>query len=318
MSQIKKPHTRVPIDGVLLLDKPVGFSSTQALAKAKWLLNAEKAGHTGTLDPFATGLLPLCFGEATKFSRFLLDAKKRYVATLCLGQTSSTGDTEGVLTPPTPVAVDTATLSKILPTILPQFLGAQLQTPPMTSALKRDGVPLYKLARQGLEVEREARAITIYAITVVSFEAQVLVIDVTVSKGTYVRVLAEDIGRALGCGAYLTGLRRTATAGMGIASAYTLAKIEAMPAAERHALLLPAQSLVGDLPRLNLSMDAAKSLQQGQMPRIDWPAGLPVGIIAEAEYAIFDANTVFMGVVIVARMAGDQAILQSVRMMASA
>ena len=310
MNQEKKSNPRVPINGVLLLDKPEGFSSTQALGKAKWLLNAEKAGHTGTLDPFATGLLPLCFGEATKFSRFLLDAKKSYRATLCLGRTSSTGDTEGVLSAPVPVNVDADKLQAILP----QFIGAQTQIPPMTSALKRDGVPLYKLARQGLEVEREARAITIFDIGMASLDGEVLVLDVTVSKGTYVRVLAEDIGRALGCGAYLTGLRRTGTGGMTIAGACTLEQIEALPAHERGALLLPAQSLVADLQALTITNDAARSLKQGQMPRIDWPLSIPAAI--NTEYAIFNADVIFMGVAIAARVEDGNVILQSVRMMA--
>ncbi len=310
MTQTKKSHSRIPIDGVLLLDKPEGFSSTQALGKAKWLLNAEKAGHTGTLDPFATGLLPLCFGEATKFSRFLLDARKSYRATLCLGQTSSTGDTEGVLSIPIPVAVDAAQLAATLP----KFIGVQTQIPPMTSALKRDGVPLYKLARQGLEVEREARAITIFDIAVASLDGQVLVLDVTVSKGTYVRVLAEDIGRALGCGAYLTGLRRTGTGGMTIAGACTLEQVEALPAHERGALLLPAQLLVADLQALTISNDAGRSLKQGQMPSIAWPLSTPAEV--NTEYAIFNADAIFMGVAIVASVEGSNAKLQSVRMMA--
>lgn len=310
MTQQKKTNSRIPIDGVLLLDKPEGFSSTQALGKAKWLLNAEKAGHTGTLDPFATGLLPLCFGEATKFSRFLLDAKKSYRATLCLGQTSTTGDTEGVLSAPIPVNVDEDKLRAILP----QFIGAQTQIPPMTSALKRDGVPLYKLARQGLEIEREARAITIYDMAAARLDANVLMLDVTVSKGTYVRVLAEDIGRALGCGAYLTGLRRTGTGGMTIAGACTLEQLEALPAHDRGALLLPAQSLVANLPALYISNDAARSLKQGQMPSIVWPLSSPAAI--NMEYAIFNVDALFMGVAIVARIEGGSATLQSVRMMA--
>ncbi len=310
MTQEKKTHSRVAVDGVLLVDKPEGFSSTQALGKAKWLLNAEKAGHTGTLDPFATGLLPLCFGEATKFSRFLLDAKKSYRATLRLGQTSSTGDTEGILSAPVAVDVDANKLAKLLP----QFIGAQTQIPPMTSALKRDGVPLYKLARQGLEVEREARAITIYDIAVASLNANVLVLDVTVSKGTYVRVLAEDIGRALGCGAYLTGLRRTGTGGMHIEQAHTLAQLEALSAQERIALLQPAESLVADLTRLSISHDAARSLKQGQMPRIEWPLTTPAAI--NTEYSVFDTDARFIGVAVVALIDGNAATLQSVRMMA--
>ena len=307
--QEKKAHNRVAIDGVLLLDKPVGFSSTQALAKAKWLLNAEKAGHTGTLDPFATGLLPLCFGEATKFSRFLLDAEKTYRATLCLGQTSSTGDTEGVLSAPVSVKISAEKLAEVLA----KFIGPQTQIPPMTSALKRDGVPLYKLARQGVEVERAARDITVYNMAPQRFEGTELVLDVTVSKGTYVRVLAEDIGQALGCGAYLTGLRRTGTGGMVLNAACTLAQLEQLPPNERVSLLQPAQSLVAGLIRLNLSVDAARSLMQGQMPQIAWPLLTPPAL--NLEYAAYAEDGLFTGVCSLFNIDKSSVTLQAVRMM---
>ncbi|MFY8064436.1 MAG: tRNA pseudouridine(55) synthase TruB, partial [Usitatibacteraceae bacterium] len=196
------PATPRELDGVLLLDKPAGRSSTQAMSAAKRIFRVQKAGHTGTLDPFATGLLPVCFGEATKFSRFMLDAEKSYRATLKLGEVSTTGDTEGVIQRSGPVEVDGARAAAVLE----QFVGDQTQIPPMYSALKQAGVPLYELARKGIEVERAARHIHIYAIELISLSGSELVIDVDVSKGTYIRVLAEDIGKQLGCGAHLTAL----------------------------------------------------------------------------------------------------------------
>jgi tRNA pseudouridine55 synthase len=239
---------RRAITGVLLLDKPAGISSTNALGRAKWLFQVEKGGHTGTLDPFATGLLPLCFGEATKFSRFMLDADKTYVATLKLGSRTPTGDTESEPFENRAIEVD---LPKIHQT-LSKFVGPQNQIPPMHSALKRDGVALYKLARQGIEVEREPRAITIFAINFVSFDGIFLVIETKVSKGTYIRVLAEDIGEALGCGAHLTGLRRTATAGYSVDSAATLEAIEILNLEQREQILKPADSLCLALPKIIL------------------------------------------------------------------
>lgn len=239
---------RRAITGVLLLDKPAGISSTNALGRAKWLFRAEKGGHTGTLDPFATGLLPLCFGEATKFSRFMLDADKTYLATLKLGSRTPTGDTETAPFEDRAINVD---LEKIHQT-LSKFVGPQNQIPPMHSALKRDGVALYKLARQGIEVEREPRAITIFEINFVSFDGVFLVIETKVSKGTYIRVLAEDIGEALGCGAHLTGLRRTATAGYSVNDAVTLDALERLNLEQRDQLLKPADSLCLALPQIIL------------------------------------------------------------------
>ena len=238
------------IDGVLLLDKPFGFSSNGALLKCRWLLQAEKGGHTGVLDPFATGLLPLCFGEATKFAQRMLDADKGYRATITLGQISSTLDGEGEITDSGAAPAD---LEQIM-LVLRQFIGLIIQTPPMYSALKVDGKPLYEYAREGVVLERKSRQITIYELNVVSYEAPVLVVDVLCSKGTYIRVLAEDLGRALGCGAYLSGLRRTLTGGFKLEDAITLGEYIAMEMAEREVKLLPTEQLIAELPSYELNV----------------------------------------------------------------
>jgi tRNA pseudouridine55 synthase len=248
-----------PVHGVILLDKPLGMSSNQALQKCRWLLQAEKGGHTGVLDPLATGLLPLCFGEATKFAQRMLDADKRYTATLKLGATMTTGDLEGDVLMVRPVTV---TRREVDAAIM-RFIGNIEQTPPMYSALKHEGKPLYEYARQGIHIPREARAITIYGIDVRQFEADVLVLDVRCSKGTYIRTLAEDIGEALGCGAHLIGLRRTATAGFQLADAVDLAAFEAMTQAERDALLLSPDRLVEDLPAVTLDADRTLRITHG-------------------------------------------------------
>jgi len=201
--QVKKTWKQV--DGVLLLDKPIGLTSNDALQKARRLFSAAKGGHTGTLDPMATGLLPLCFGEATKFSADMLNADKTYEALVKFGVTTDSGDAEGNVIATATVNVEKDDIFRVLP----QFTGDILQTPPMHSALKRDGRPLYELARQGIVVEREARAVTIHALDFLDFSGDVLSIRVACSKGTYIRVLASDIGNALGCGAHLIGLRRT-------------------------------------------------------------------------------------------------------------
>ena len=201
-NHIKKK--RVPVHGVLLLDKQVGVSSNDALIKAKWLLSALKAGHTGTLDPFATGLLPLCFGEATKFAQDLLDADKTYETVVHLGITTNTGDTEGEAIETKPVDVTREQID----VVLAQFRGDILQVPPMYSALKRDGKPLYEYARAGITLEREARPVTIHLLEFVDYQAPFLTLRVQCSKGTYIRALGEDIGAALGCGAHLNALRR--------------------------------------------------------------------------------------------------------------
>jgi tRNA pseudouridine55 synthase len=264
--QVKKTWKQV--DGVLLLDKPVGFSSNDALQKARRLFSAAKGGHTGTLDPLATGLLPLCFGEATKFSADLLDADKTYEATLKLGVTTDSGDAEGVITATHPVqSVESDVLA-----VLPGFVGAINQIPPMHSALKRDGRPLYELARQGIEVERAPRAITIHAIDMLSFSGDEVRLRVACSKGTYIRVLAADIGAALGCGAHLTALRRTVVGDLSLAGAVTLAELEGIEESARLNFLKPVDALLHSLPVLAAEGDAALRFRHGNP--IDLPSGL--------------------------------------------
>ncbi|MBM3114514.1 tRNA pseudouridine(55) synthase TruB [Jeongeupia naejangsanensis] len=251
------------IDGVLLLDKPFGITSNAAMMKCRWLLSAEKGGHTGVLDPFATGLLPLCFGEATKFAQRMLDADKGYRATIRLGQVSTTLDGEGEVTDSGVAPTD----RELIDRVLASFVGEIDQVPPMHSALKHQGKALYEYARQGIEIERAARRITIYSITTVSFSGAELVIDVACSKGTYIRTLADDIGRALGCGAYLTGLRRTKTAGFSIDQAVSLEAYIEMPLEAREACLLPADVLVQDMPLLTLDADEVMRCRNGMSVR---------------------------------------------------
>jgi len=252
----KKPRDLV--DGVLLLDKPVGLSSNDALIKAKRVVNAKKAGHTGTLDPFATGLLPLCFGEATKFSQDLLEADKTYLATVHLGITTTTGDTEGETIDTKPVDV---ALEQIEAT-LARFRGPILQVPPMYSALKRDGKAYYEYAREGIVLEREARPVTIHALELVRYDAPMLVIRVTCSKGTYVRVLGEDIGAALGCGAHLNALRRIQVGALTVDGMVTLEQLQAHP--EPLSLLAPVDTLLSTFPRVELTAELAKRFLNGQ------------------------------------------------------
>ena len=210
MTQVRRPKRCV--DGVLLLDKPYDISSNGALQKARWLYTAAKAGHTGVLDPLATGLLPLCFGEATKFSSYLLDADKAYRATVCFGSNTTTGDIEGEVVRERPVTFDREQLL----TAMRGFVGEIDQVPPMYSALKHQGRPLYEYARAGIVIERPARHITIYSLDLIEFDGREAVIDVVCSKGTYIRTLSEDLGELLGAGAHLTGLRRTRTAGFSL------------------------------------------------------------------------------------------------------
>lgn len=253
-------RTREPIDGVLLLNKPVGITSNAALQKAKWLLNAKKAGHTGTLDPFADGLLPLCFGEATKFSAYLLDADKRYRAVLQLGVTTSTGDPEGEVLETRPVTVGCDEVAAVLP----RFTGEIEQIPPMHSALKHQGRPLYEYARAGIEIERPARRVHIRALELVECSPPRVVLDVQCSAGTYIRTLAQDIGAALGCGAHLTALTRTAAGGFSLEQAHTLVELEVLEPAQRAALLAPADCLVAHLPAAQLDPADAEALRQGR------------------------------------------------------
>ncbi|MEI6228030.1 MAG: tRNA pseudouridine(55) synthase TruB [Methylophilaceae bacterium] len=256
--QYRRPKRNV--SGVLLLDKPLGFSSNQALQKVKWLFQAAKAGHTGTLDPLATGLLPLCFGEATKFAHYLTDADKTYIATIKLGVTTNTGDAEGEVLATHSVNVSPAQFAEACT----QFVGEISQIPPMYSALKHEGKALYEYARAGVEIERASRLITIHSIQVNSFEYDVANISVSCSKGTYIRTLAEDIGAVLGCGAHLIGLRRTKTANYNIEQAVTLAQFEAMNLEQRQAALMPMDSAVLHLPAIVLDADSTHYLRQGQ------------------------------------------------------
>ncbi|NDV12611.1 tRNA pseudouridine(55) synthase TruB [Crenobacter caeni] len=232
------------VDGVLLLDKPLGVSSNGALQHARRLYQAAKAGHTGVLDPLASGLLPVCFGEATKFSSFLLDADKAYRTTVRFGQKTTTGDAEGEVISEREVAFDETALREAIA----RFSGEIDQVPPMYSALKHQGKALYEYARAGVEIERPARRVTIHSIELLSFDGVSAELDVRCSKGTYIRVLGEDIGEALGCGAHLSALRRTATAGFTLEASHTLPALEEMDEAGRDACLLPVDVLVGHLP----------------------------------------------------------------------
>ena len=256
------------VDGVLLLDKPIGLTSNDALQKARRLFSAAKGGHTGTLDPLATGLLPLCFGEATKFSADLLDADKTYEAELKLGVTTDSGDAEGEIIATAAVDVAESDISRVLP----QFTGDIEQIPPMHSALKRNGRPLYELARKGIEVEREPRAVFIHAIDLLSFAGDRLTLRVACSKGTYIRVLAADIGKALGCGAHLAGLRRTVVGDLDLARSVTLAELESLDEAGRAEHLQPVDALLHSLPVVTLEGEDAERFRHGNP--VDLAAGL--------------------------------------------
>lgn len=278
------PVKRRPLHGVLLLDKPKGLSSNDALQKAKWLLRAEKAGHTGTLDPLATGLLPLCFGAATKFSQLHLDADKRYEATVALGIKTTTGDAEGDVLETREVHVTAAQLQDVLQ----RFRGPIDQIPPMHSALKKDGKALYEYARAGIEVERAIRKVTIYeldgklecasnltssmAVDGIKYDYDAIKLIVKCSKGTYIRTLGEDIGEALGCGAHLSSLRRVGTGGFDISECVTLEALEAMTEEQRIACLLPVESLLEGHTRVILDADNTARFLNGVRRRGDWSA----------------------------------------------
>jgi tRNA pseudouridine55 synthase len=262
---------RRPVHGVLLIDKPLGWTSHDALAKAKGLMRAEKGGHTGTLDPLATGLLPLCFGAATKFSQTSLDADKAYRATIRLGQRTSTADGEGDVIEQHEVDVDLSTLEAVLR----QFTGEIDQLPPMHSALKHQGRALYEYARAGVEVERATRRVTIHHIDMVGWQSPSLVIDVHCSKGTYIRTLAEDIGTALGCGAHLAALRRTASGALRLDDALTIEALAELDEAARDARLLPVDALLAGWPEVRLAAEEAGRFLTGLRRRVqlaDTPA----------------------------------------------
>ncbi|HLL19769.1 MAG TPA: tRNA pseudouridine(55) synthase TruB [Rubrivivax sp.] len=257
---------RRALHGVLLLDKPIGWTSNDALQKAKGLLRAEKGGHTGTLDPLATGLLPLCFGAATKFSQASLDADKRYVATLRLGQRTSTGDAEGHILEESDFAgIDRAAIDAACV----RFTGSIEQRPPMFSALKHEGRALYDYARAGIEVDRATRSVAVHHIHVVDWQAARLVIDVACTKGTYIRTLAEEIGAALGCGAHLSALRRTGCGALDVDGAITIDELAALDEPARQALLLPADVLLAAWPEVQLPAEEAARFANGLRRRVD-------------------------------------------------
>jgi len=289
------PRARVarrPVHGVLLLDKPLGFSSNQALQKAKWLLRADKAGHTGTLDPLATGVLPLCFGAATKFSQMHLDADKVYEATLHLGVKTSTADAEGDVLLERPVVVSVEDIERVVR----QFTGPIRQVPPMHSALKKDGKALYEYARAGIEVERPARDVTIYELRVLEMPSlaapNALKIEVSCSKGTYIRTLGEDMGEALGCGAHLSALRRIRTGGFGQVQCVSLGELEAATDAQRLGLLLQVESLLEGHQRVTLESESAARFLSGVRRRGDWPDADRVAVYAAAPPALLGTGQV--------------------------
>ena len=263
----------IRIDGVVLLDKPAGMSSQGAVTAVKRALNADKAGHTGTLDPMATGLLPICLGEATKYSQDLLEANKTYIARVKFGIRTDTGDAEGqvIEEKPLPVFANEAELQKSLDTLLPKFTGAISQVPPMYSALKRDGKPLYEYARAGVELERTARDITIHQIRWTNIQWPEATLEVSCSKGTYIRVLAEDLGSAIGCGAHLVGLRRTEVGHLSLEQSFTIESIQ-QGLHNSASYILPIDALLQTLPHLTVDEQQAKRLEMGQRVPLNLPS----------------------------------------------
>ncbi len=278
-------RVRMPLDGLLLLDKPLGWSSNQALKKAQFLLNANKAGHCGTLDPLATGLLPVVLGEATRFANDLLDADKTYVAHIRLGITTDTGDAEGKTLSSLPVEVTLAGWQDVLS----GFRGELEQTPPMYSALKHAGKPLYRWAREGVEIERASRRIHIFELTTLSFELPQVQVRVRCSKGTYIRTLAEDIGHALGCGAHLSGLRRERIAELDVARAISIEELSALDAPARLARVQPLDYLLRGLSAQLLDADQARRFLLGQRIRLS-PAGADADAAAAASASTFSTG----------------------------
>jgi tRNA pseudouridine55 synthase len=249
------------VDGILLLDKPLGLSSNQALQRVRRLFRARKAGHCGSLDPLASGVLPICLGQATRFSSYLLGASKTYRARCRLGSTTTTGDAEGEVVETFPVSVDERQVERVLK----DFLGKSEQLPPMYSALKHEGRRLYELAREGRQVEREARPIEIYRLELLSFAPSSIEIEVHCSKGTYVRTLAEDIGKGLGCGAHLEALRRTAVDTLTLADCHGLESLEELAdEGAIDALLLPPAAALERYPELELEADSARDIRHGK------------------------------------------------------
>ena len=290
---MQRHSTRVPrrpVHGVLLLDKPLGFSSNQALQKAKWLLRAEKAGHTGTLDPLASGVLPICFGAATKFSQLHLDADKTYETVVRLGVTTSTADAEGDVVETRPVNCSAGQVVEVLD----QFTGPITQIPPMHSALKKDGKALYEYARAGQTVEREPRQVTIHELELLDMQLvgdePFLRLRVRCSKGTYIRTLGEDIGQALGCGGHLTMLRRVQTGPFTADQCITVDALEALPEDQRLQHLLPVQSLLPEHTPVTLDCDDAARFLSGMRRRGDWRDQPQVAVYGPAPGGVAPAS----------------------------
>jgi tRNA pseudouridine55 synthase len=281
---VPTPRAKRLLNGVLMLDKAPGASSNAALQQAKRLYQAAKAGHAGTLDPLATGLLPVLFGEATKFSSDLLEADKSYAAEIRLGVSTATADAEGEVIARRAVNVTAEQLAAALL----NFRGEIAQTPPLYSALKHAGKPLYAYARAGIEIERTPRQVTIRSLSLEWFEGDRLALSVTCSKGTYIRSIAHDLGEMLGCGAHLAALRRTAVGRFGLDCAHTMDSLEAMPAAERDACLLPVDALLQNLPELHLAPSQQAGFVQGQA--VQW-GGPP-----QARVRVYGAGGALLGV----------------------
>ena len=275
---------KLEISGLLLIDKPLGFSSNQALSKIKWIFSAKKAGHTGTLDPLATGLLPICFGEATKFSSHLLNSEKTYEASIKLGWKSSTGDAEGKLTESKIISLSLEKLQKELKS----FIGLSKQTPPMFSALKYNGQPLYKLAREGVKIERQEREIDISKLILLNYSKNIIKIEVTCSKGTYIRTLAEDIANKLGMDGYLTELRRTKIGKLNINEAFSIENISTLSCDKRKSCIKPTEVLVDRYPKLILLDSEVDFIKNGQSIKLKKKLNTEI-------YTLFTKSKVFIG-----------------------
>ena len=308
------PRNRVqrrPVHGVLLLDKPLGISSNQALQKAKWLLRAEKAGHTGTLDPLASGVLPLCFGAATKFSQLQLEADKTYETIVRLGLNTRTADAEGEVVQQRPV---TCTAGQVVEA-LDAFTGPITQVPPMHSALKKDGKALYEYARDGETVERTPRQVVIHDLELLGMQldgdAPQLHLRVCCSKGTYIRTLGEDIGNALGCGGHLTMLRRVETGGLHVRDAITLEQLEALPEDQRLQALRPVESLLHGWPHITLAHEDAARFLSGMRRRGAWPDAPQVAVFGDQPHALLGTGHVKAGELIAGRLLTPVEIAQS-------
>jgi tRNA pseudouridine55 synthase len=277
------------ITGIIVVDKPTGRSSNHVLQQVKRLFDAKKAGHTGSLDPLATGLLPICLGEATKVSSYLLDADKRYQVTCQLGVLTDSGDSDGNVIETNTVAEFT---QQQLATLVTKFLGKQQQVPPMYSALKYNGQPLYKLARQGIEVERKSRQITIYDIQILACTADTFTLDVTCSKGTYIRTLVEDISHALGCGGHVTMLRRIEVAGYQEAQSISIEQLDLLAQQEGIAALdkclLPTEDALPDWPAIDVSDEMVTALRYGQSVQVEHA-------FERANVRLFDQEKEFLG-----------------------